>query len=84
MRAGTHGMSDVACVACIEAMTPSAAKRGMSAESRICACSMRMRRPAPGTSRCDALERVHHDAIGAIADGVDVDLEPPWRSAFNA
>ena len=53
MRAGTHGMSEVACVACMEAMTLSLAKRGISAASRICACSFRIRRSrAPGTSFC--------------------------------
>ena len=45
-------MSEVAWVGCIEAMMPSAAKRGISAASRICACSLRLRSVrALGTSR---------------------------------
>ena len=58
-------------------MTPSAAKRGISAASRICACSLRLRSArAVGHLAVDARERVHHDAVGAIADGVDAGLEP--------
>ena len=76
MRAGTHGMSEVACVGCIEAMTCSAANRGISAASRICACSLRIRRSrGAGHLALHALERVHHDAVGAIADGMNAGLE---------
>ena len=38
--------SEVACTGCIEAITPSAAKRGRSASSRHCTCSMRGRSSA--------------------------------------
>ena len=56
---------------------PSAAKRGISAASRICACSLRLRSArAFGHLAVDARERVHDDAVGAIADGVDAGLEP--------
>ena len=40
----TNGASDVQWIACIEAITPSLPKRGMSAGSRCCACSIRHRR----------------------------------------
>ncbi len=43
MRASAQGMSDVACVGCIEAMTPSSAKIGMSDSATTCACSIRQR-----------------------------------------
>ena len=46
-RATTNGPSDVAWLACIEAMTPSCAKRGMSAGSMCWACSIRQRSRCP-------------------------------------
>ncbi len=55
---------------------PSAAKRGISAASRICACSLRLRSVAGLRHLAvDAGEGVHDDAVGAIADGVDAGLE---------
>ena len=38
----------VACTGCIEAITPSLAKRGTSAGSMVSMCSMRWRRPRSG------------------------------------
>ena len=45
-----HGMSDVACVGCIDAITFNAAKRGMSAVSTTWQCSIRKRASGDGTS----------------------------------
>ena len=42
-RACAHGMSLIWCVVCIDGMTPSFAKRGMSSGASTCACSMRKR-----------------------------------------
>src|SRR2546422_619966 len=43
MRFSAHAMSDVQWVGCIDAITPSSAKRGMSAAASTCACSIRSR-----------------------------------------
>ena len=76
MRAGTHGMSDVQWVGCIEAMTPSALKRGISRgveDLRVLVAQAQAARRRHFL--LDALEHVHHDAVGAIADGVNAGLE---------
>ena len=58
------------------ARTPSFPKRGMSAASRICACSMRKRGSfAAGCSREGRLVGVEDDPVGAVADRVGADLE---------
>src|SRR5207237_385502 len=45
IRSSAQRMSLVACVGCMLAIAPSRAKRGMSAASSTCACSMRWRAP---------------------------------------
>ena len=60
---------------CIDAITPSCPKRGMSAALRCCACSMRQRRSFASGLRLErALVDVQHLAIGAVADGVHAQL----------
>ncbi len=78
-RAGANNMSLMACEVCIEAITPSAAKRGMSASATTWACSIRKRgsaiAPIRGRHRAERLfVLVERDAVAAIADGVRLDL----------
>ena len=73
-------MSLVWCTACIDGITPSCAKRGMSSWLRICACSTRKRWSAVGIALERRLVRVEHDAVAAVADGVRVHLEAGARA----
>ena len=79
-RSSAHGMSDVAWVGWIDAMTRSA-NRVKSSDAMTCACSMRGRVRAGRRSgaRPRLLERVERDAVPAVADRVDPEL--PARAA---
>ena len=76
MRFSAQRPSSIAWYGCMEAMTPSFAKRGMSAARRCCACSIRKRRSFGPFRLRDPLEEVEDLRVGAVADGVDHDLEP--------
>ena len=59
---------------------PSVANRGISAASRICACSMRSRSArAAGHLALHPLERVHRDAVATVANRVNGRLESGLR-----
>ena len=69
----------MACEGCIEATTPSLAKRGWSCGVTTWACSMRQRGSddlvrCPTGARSSFLEPVQRLAVAAVADGVDGDL----------
>ena len=73
---GIHGASEIVWIPCIDAITPSCAKRGTSGAAMCCACSMRQRRSVlPGIRAEGALVDVEHLAVRAIADGVRRELE---------
>ena len=72
-------MSLVACVGCMEAITPSSAEawqvRGIEDLCVLHAATPRVRAVLP----CGALKGVEHLAVGRVADGVDDDLQPRRR-----
>ena len=64
---------------CIDAITPSWPKRGMSAALRCCACSMRHRRSFSAGWPERRFVDVEHLAVGAVADRVDGELHAVRR-----
>ena len=76
MRAGTHGMSDVACVGLHRGDDAQRGKPGNL--RRVQDLRVLVAHPeiaGAGHLALHALERVHHDAVGAIADGVNAGLK---------
>ena len=85
IRLAAQGRSEVQWMPCIEAITPSFAKRGMSCSSRIWACSIAEARVLHlRVLREGLLELVEHHAVGAVADGVDVHLEAVLEAVAGA
>jgi len=60
----------------MEAMTLSLAKRGRSSEATTWACSIRSTAVPLAIGFGDGFENIEGDAVGAVADGVKIELDP--------